>query len=674
MVGILGQTSWGKHFVSSQHGGIFSRPCALIWYTCAMSSGTSLRISVAILAGTLVFSGSGLRAQSTALGAQSILPDYSRGPGWFPGVIKPYRETPIVPLPLENSPRLGDLIHDGTLELSLADALSLALENNLDIAVQRYLHPVAQTDVLRTLSGQAARGIAGAVLPSGLSQGALGVGVNQFQGATGVGSAGGISGGGGAVQVPQAGTFDPSVSFNSSFDRTVAPLNTVQVAGVPHVTTLSTAFSGTYTQMLADGTSFLLSLNGIRQGSTQQFLLYNPAVISRFAVGFNQPLLNGFGLLPNQRFMIVARNNLKTSDELFRLQVTTTVVQVEDTYWNLAASGEAVIAAQRALEAAQTLLADTQKMATIGTVSALDVTSAQSAVAAAQRDVIVAQTNLQLQQAQLKNMLSKRSFPELDQAEVKTTDQLPEPSEADMPNLQSALDTALRSRPDLHVTEQGLQNENVTVRFTRNGLMPSVNTFGLYAGAGLVGNNALSTGGAGQSLQQDLVASYPEYASGLSITLPIRNRSAQADNMRARLEERQFEVSSQQLRQQISLEVRQAVIGLIQGRAQVQAAHEAVILADQSLEAEQKKLQAGISTTYNVVLRERDSLAARQADITAVTGYARALVEMDRSTGSTLERNGIETSDALSGAVTRQPTPPFRYPRYQGAELPATRQ
>ncbi len=613
-----------------------------------------------------------LLAQAGALGSQAILPDYSHGPGWFPGVIKPYRQAPIAPLVIENSPRLHDLIHNGKLELSLADALSLALENNLDIGVDRYLRPVAETDVLRTLSGQAARGITGALLPSGLSQGALGVGVNQFQGAGGVGSAGGISGGGGAVQVPQAGSFDPSISFNSSWDRTVAPLNTVQVAGVPHVTTLSTAFSGSYTQMLPDGTSFLFSLNGIRQASTQQFLLYNPAVISRFAFGFNQPLLNGFGLLPNKRFMIVARNDLRTSDELFRLQVTTTVVQVEDAYWNLAASGEAVTAAQRGLEAAQVLLQDTERMVTIGNAAVLDVTSARSAVAAAQRDLIVARTNGQLQAAQLKSILSKNIDPELDAAEIVTTDQLPEPSDADMPDLPAALETAVRVRPDLHVSEQGLQNQNVTVSFTRNGLLPAVNTFGLYASSGLAGNGALATAGAGASLNQDLIAAYPEYASGLSLTVPLRNRSAQADNLRARLEERQLQVSLQQLRQQIGLEVRQAVIGLVQGKAQVEAAHEAVALADQTADAERKKLLAGISTPYTVVLRERDAVVARQADIGAVATYARALVEMDRSTGTILERNGIDTEDALSGEVTRQPTPPFRYPRYQGVGMPQT--
>jgi outer membrane efflux protein len=326
-----------------------------------VASGRVKRASTivfAFLATTLA--SSGLVAQTKALGSQSILPDYTRGPGWFPGVIKPYRETPVPPLVVENSPRVHDLIHGGKLELSLSDALSLALENNLDIAVQRYLHPVAQTDVLRTLSGQAARGIPGALLPSGLSQGALGVGVNQFQGAGGVGSAGGISGGGGAVQVPQAGSFDPSVSFNSSWDRTTAPLNTIQVAGVPQVSTVSTAFSGSYTQ---------------------------------------------------------------------------TVVQVEDGYWNLAAAGEGVTAAQRVLDAAQTLLENTKAMVAIGSGAALDVTTAQSSVAVAERDLIVAKTNVQLQQVQLKNLLSKRADPELDAAEIETTDQLPEPNDADMPDL-----------------------------------------------------------------------------------------------------------------------------------------------------------------------------------------------------------------------------------------------
>src|SRR5438132_3682489 len=177
------------------------------------------------------------------------------GPSWFPGVFKPYQQEALRPPLMENSPRLHELIRNGKLQLSMSDALALALENNLDIAVQRFLHPIAEADVLRTSSGQAARGIPGALLPGGLNQGALGIGVNNSQGAGGVGSAGGISGGGGAVQIPQAGTFDPAVNFNFSLDRTSSPLNTLQVAGIPQVSTSSTAFTGSYTQLFPTGTS-----------------------------------------------------------------------------------------------------------------------------------------------------------------------------------------------------------------------------------------------------------------------------------------------------------------------------------------------------------------------------------------------------------------------------------
>ena len=615
-----------------------------------------------------------LRAQ---FGAQALLPNYEQGPSQFPNLIGPYKEQPIPPLILENSPRLHDLIREGKMQLSVSDALALALENNLNIAVQRFLRPIAEVDVLRTKSGQAARGITGALLPAGLSVGAIGVGVNQFQGASGVGSAGGISGGGGAVQVPQVGAFDPSVTLNGSWDRTVSPLNTLQVAGVPQVATYSTAVTGTYTQMLPDGSSFLFSMNAIRQSSTQQHLIYNPAVISRFAMGFNQPLLNGFGLLPNKRFIMVAQNDIRTSEELFRQQVTNVVVQVTDAYWDLAASRQAVAAAERSREAAQTLYRQSQTMSELGTAAALDVATANASLAAADRDLIIARTNFQLQQTQLKNMLSKVADAQLDAAEIVTTDQLPEPSDRDVPELQPALDTAFRQRPDLLAPEQDLKNQEISVGFTKNGLLPTASVFGLYAGAGLAGNtyknNALlAAAGAQQSLTQDFVADYPEYSGGVSAVVPIRNRSAQADNLRARLEQRQLQVNLQNTRQQVSLEVRQAIIGLIQGRAQVQSSHQAVNLANQTADAERKKLQVGLSTAYNVILRDRDVMTALQADIAAVATYAKALVEMDRSMGATLERNGIELPDALSGEVTKPPTPPLRYPRYTG--VPETKQ
>src|SRR5437667_5328957 len=603
------------------------------------------------------------QAQQELKASPPNLPHYMTGPTWFPGLYSPYKQEPIRPPLMENSPRLHDLIRNGKLRLSMADALALAIENNLDIAVQRFVHPFAETDVLRASSGQAARGIPGALVPGGLTQGALGVGVNQFQGAGGVGSAGGISGGGGAVQIPQVGTFDPSVSVNFSVDRTTTPLNTLQVAGVPRVNTTSTAVTTSYTQMFSGGTSFTYNVNGIRQNSTQNFLLYNPAVISRFTVGINEPVYNGRGALPNQRFIMVAKNNMRTSDELLRQQVTATVVQVENAYWDLAAASEAILAARRNLEVAQRLDDDTKARLEIGTVARIELATTASAVAAAQRDLIIAQTDFQLQETQLKRLLSKKIDSELDAAGIETTDELPEPNSRDVPELNTALAAAFEERPDLRIAKQNLTNQDISVRFTDDSLLPNVNVFSLYAGAGLAGDNLNASAGAGQSLYQGFSAQFPEYAIGVSVVMPLRNRAAQADNLRARLEQQQLQVSEQQMRQQVELDCRQAMVNLTQGRAQVEAANEALKLAGQVLDAERTKLESGVSTTYNVILRQRDLAGARQAQISASATYAKALVELHRSTGGTLKQNGIELRDALTGEITKRPTPPFQSPQ-----------
>ncbi len=582
--------------------------------------------------------------------------------GGHHGPLAPYRPSGIPPVPVENSARLRELIHDGHLRLSLSDALALTIENNLDVAVQRFVRPIAEADLLRASSGQAARGVPGALLPSGLSAGALGVGVNQAGGTGGVGSAGGISGGGGAVSVPQVGTFDPAFSLNASYDKTASPLNSLVVAGVPQVTTSSAATSLNYAQLFPQGSSITVTVNGIAQNSTQQALLFNPAVVSRLAVGVNQPLLNGFGFLPNERFLMVARNDMKTSDQLFQEQLTTVIVQVEDTYWSLAAARLAVTSAQRSADAAHELVSDTRARQEIGTAAGIDVISAESASASADRDLIVAQTNLQLQQAQLKSLLSRSADDVVDTAEVDTVDPLPDPNGRMVPDLAAALASADDHRPELKTAVNDLQNQDITVRFTHNGLLPNVSVFGLYAGAGLEGDTLLASSGLGASLDQVFGATYPEYSAGVSATVPLRNRSAQADNMRARLEEQQLKVQLQRSRQQIGLEVRQAVIGVAQGRAQVDAAHEALRLAERTAAAEHEKLEVGVSTAYDVILRERDLVAAQQADLNASAAYAKALVELWRATGTTLDESGIVLSDAQAGNAQRTPSPAIARP------------
>src|SRR5579863_5553884 len=337
-----------------------------------------------------------LSAQSPP--TQGFLNDYSKGPGMFPNVFAPYKAQPLPAISLENSPRVANLIHDGKLEISMADALALAIENNLDVAVERQVVPMSQSDVLRSKSGSAARGFSGATIPLGLSAGALGLGVSTAVAGGGIGNAGGITGGGGAVNIPPVGTFDPTINYNFSWDRTTAPLNTTVVAGVPAVTGYSASYSGSYTQLLPTGTSYFVSLNGLRSSSTQQGLLFNPVVATRMSVGFNQPLLSGLGRKPNERFLLVALNNQEISGAIFRSQLTLTMVQLENAYWDMAQFQENVRVAEQSLAAAQRLYENSKKQADIGALAPLDVVSAQTAVAASERDLVIARTNLQIQE------------------------------------------------------------------------------------------------------------------------------------------------------------------------------------------------------------------------------------------------------------------------------------
>jgi len=597
-----------------------------------------------------------------------FLKSLEKGAPEFPRIWKPYIEQPISHVVLENTPRLRSLIHDGKLDLSLSDALSLMLENDLDIVVQRYIIPFSQTDILRTKSGQAARGFAGALSPSELSAGAIGAGVSSAGGTGGTGSAGGITGGGGAVSVGAAGAFDPSLSYTASYDRVTSPLNSLVVAGIPTTTSSAIATSVSYAQLFTEGSSYSISLSTLSQSTTQKNTLFNPDVTSRLSIGFNQPLLAGFGRAPNERFIMVARNNQSTAREVFLQQVITSIVQLENAYYDLAAFQLNVQVTAKSLAAVQELLEETKRQESLGTQSGLDVVTVESQLAAGQRDLIVAQTNLQTQETTVKQLISKRGDPDLDTATIVIADQLPEPRQEDVPVVAGALSTALANRSELREAGTNLQNQDIGIAYAKNNMRPSLAVFGLYAASGLRGDTPtpvtpgtpIVTGGAAGSLGQTFSAAYPEAAYGVSFGASIRNRAAQADAIRAQLERNQLEVSLQNTRNQIRLQVQLARITLIQGQGQVAAAREATRLAQLSLDAERVKLRNGLSTAYNVVLKERDLVTGQYAEVQAIDAYAKALVAMDQSMGTTLDRNNIQLDEALTGAVTGKPSVPYR--------------
>src|SRR5690242_993089 len=587
--------------------------------------------------------------------------DYSADPRW--GLFTVYKPRPVRPADLTNSKTLSDMVRDGKIELSLSQLADAVVENNLNLAVDRYFNYSAQADLLRARGGQAARGVqaVGGTIPDALFSAAIGAGIGAGGGAFGgIGGVGSISGATRAFNISPRGSFDPAFTFDLSWDRTKNPLNTVVVAGSPVVTTNTTFFSFGYLQSFTTGTSLSVDIANQRQSSTQQSLIYNPAVITRMGVAVVQQLTNGFGMAFNRRFQNVARNNIEFVRDWFLNQVNTVLAQAEASYWDLAAAQEQVKATQQALVVAQQLYEDNKRQAEIGTLAPLDVVSAQAQVASTQRNLIIAQTNFQQQALTLKTFFGRQITGALADAEIVATDPLPDPQETDIPPLDEAISLAAKNRPEVPQVQASVLNNQVAVKATQKFVKPTFNLFGFFATAGLSGDQTISTAGGiplllkrgvGQELTQFLHVKYPEYAVGFSLIIPIKNRSAQADNARASMQERQSELSLQRTLNQIGVEIRSARIKLMQAKAEVTAAGSAVEFSRQSLDAEQKKRAAGLSTPYNVILAQRNLLDAELVEVQARAAYAKALVEMQRSAGVLLEKSHVDPERAILGRI-----------------------
>src|SRR5208337_130822 len=266
----------------------------------------------------------------------------------FPAFWGPY-SSPYIPQPrMSNSERVHSLISGGNLRLSVEDAIALALENNLDISVARYNLGFAQTDLLRAKSGGATRGVPGAFSSSALFSGAIGGGISSISSGSTT-SASGVTGSGGATNVGVIGCCDPVAGAQFGWDRRTSPLNYIVVSGAPVVTTQTSNGVAYFGQGFLTGTSYAVAINGYRQSTTSLNTLFNPVVPTGLTVGFDQQLLNGFGYRANAKFIRIAQNDLKISNSVFRQQVTTTVAQVLNLYWDYLSYKENVRVAEKAL-------------------------------------------------------------------------------------------------------------------------------------------------------------------------------------------------------------------------------------------------------------------------------------------------------------------------------------
>ena len=621
-----------------------------------------------------------------------VVGEYSKPRSHFPNLIAPYEGRSVTAPSLSNTPRLDQLMQNGKLMLSMNDAIALALENNLDIAISRYNLSIADTDVLRTKAGASLLGV-----NTGIVQGTPGGGVGGFGGATTAsGGAGGTTTGGGGAGAgtlgivsstlgigSQINSYDPIVTGTLQLDRNDQPSTSFFSGGFQTTATVNWA----YQQAFTSGTQMSVTFNNSRIGFVNPAFRVSPELQSSFRLALTQHLLQGFGFLPNKRFIVIARNNRELTDVAFRLQITTTVDQIQNMYWDLVNAYENVKVQQDALALADKTLSDNQKQVQIGTLAPIEIVRAQSQVSTSQQSLIVAKTNLELQQLLMKNALSRSvQDPALIDAEVIPTDTMRMQAEATAASSQELITDALAHRPELIESRIDLKSREVSMKAVKNSLLPSLDLFAYYGGQGLGGlqnpNNLCSSPNSfpgvctpdgspevfqpisiGGTIHQLFDSSHPDKGAGISLTIPLRNRVAQGNQIRSQLEFRQSQLRLQQVENEIRIEVRNAQFALQQNQASVAAAQAAVDLAQQSLEAEQKKYALGASTS-TLVLQQSSALTQSRSNLVAArAAYEKARVELDRATGLLLEHNNIDIADAQSGVVSKLPNVPYVIPR-----------
>jgi outer membrane protein TolC len=628
--------------------------------------------------------------------------NYAQPASHFPNPISPYTPRHVDAPNLANTSRLDGLMHDGRLFLSLNDAIALALENNLDLAIARYNLNIADTDVLRAKAGAQILGVPLGIVQNtpGGGVGGIGTQVGSGTGGTSLGAGGAGAGAGGLVSSTAGGLFGP---FITSFDPVLNGLFQNDHANFIPTSPFAGSYQGTttanftYNQGFQWGTNLAIGFNNTRTTSNSAFQTVSPALNSSFQFRLTQHLLQGFGFAANNRFIRIAKNNRELSDVAFRLQIITTVDQIENMYWDLVFAYENQRVKEESLAFSQKTLSDTKKQVEIGSLAPIEAVRAQSTVAADQQALTVAKTNLQLQQLIMKNALSRTLHDQtLARADVVPTSTMEVPENEQVQPTEDLVNDALRHRAELVESRIQLNSQELSNKALRSALLPTLDVFAYYGGSGVGGaqnpaNVCLApnqpfcasanpdptlsqfplTGATSytSTLNQLVNSSAPDKGIGLQLNIPLRNRAAQAVQVRGELEYRQAQMALQQTENRVSIEVRQAQFAVEQNQASVASAKAAVDYANQSLDAEQKKYQFGTSTT-TAVLQTRSALANAESTLmSAMAAYEKSRVELDRAVGTLLDRNGISIDDAAHGQVTRMPAVPYAAPR---KDLPST--
>ena len=614
-------------------------------------------------------------AAAPAFAQGEIRVESPRGPvglGWLTG---PYRPRTVPRVDLNNSPRLDALIRAGNLYVSAQDVIALAIENSVDIEVQRY-GPLLASEVLRRAQGGGAlRSVGLGVAPGPESVSLAGVTVNATGAPLSAGT--GVSSGGGIVTQlgPAISSFDPSLLLFTNFQHATTPQSNTQLTGTTTLIQSTESFQAAFSKAWDFGMNAQLTFASNRLKFNSPAFALNPYTSGDLDLQVTQNLLSGFGRAVNGRNIRVQKNNQKVTDLQFEQQVTTTVSAVLNLYWDLVAFRQDLQAREQELVTARQLLEDNRRQVALGVLAEIEVTRAESQVYSAQQDLLVSQTNLLQQETVLKNALVRNGIAAagLSAVHVIPLDRIRLPEKEENTPLEQLVREALARRPEVAQNRTNIESNKMNLVGIKSSLRPQLQAFAELT------NNALSgvltpygalagsgvdylAGGYGNFLAEIFRRNYPNYSAGLSLNIPIRNRAAQSDFVTSQLELRQNELNLQKTESQIAVDVQNALIGLQQARARYDAAAHAHELQQQTFTADQRKYELGATIPYQVMQDQRDLANAVSTEVQALANYSHARIAFDQALGRTLAVNSISIDEAKSGRVARISALPANLP------------
>ena len=579
--------------------------------------------------------------------------------------LAPYMPSTVPELNLQNSQRLSDLIRDGKLQISLRDAIALALENNITLASFRYNFPIAQADLQRTKAGGNANGVNTAVVSTTAS--ASGGGGSATSNAT-AGNGGLVTttlGAGAAVP-----SFDPLLIFSGYVQHTVTPETNLSQVGVELYKVNNIEVQSTYQQYFPLGTYLQVNYTGFRAANNSPYSAVNPELLSNFQIQLQQPLLYGFGLASNERFIHIAKRNLQTTDLAFQQQVIATVTDIENLYWDLVNAYQDVQVKTRSLEYANQTLIDDQKQLELQKIPALQVMKDQSAVATSEGDLTIAKATLRHNELLIKNDLTRTDDPSIDEIPVIPLDLQGGPDPNESKSITQLIDEAMKNRPEVAIFRNQAEVLRQSLKDINSELLPQLYLYGYYGGTGAAGpknpNCTLSPESCATNLPTDFSSMFvntfnysaPQYEVGINLVINLRNRQVKADQFRAVLSYRQSQIAQEQQQKTLRFDIRDSQFALVQAQARVAAAQKARDLAQNTFDIAKKEQDVGAISRYDTLVMEQSLALAESAFFTAQTAYEKAKADIDRATGTTLDRTDVSIDDAKNGVVTHLPAPP----------------